>query len=79
VPKQKHKKTFNCDGVNHRGFGQYCHRCEEADRLQEFVVKGTMTKYVRNKDTGKKEQQSFKLDDKSTEKLNERIKQLRSA
>ncbi len=77
--KMKHKKTFRCDdGVHHRGFGQFCHRCEEADRLQGFIAEGTMTKYVRNEETGKKEQVTSKLTDKDKEKLVEQVKHLKS-
>lgn len=76
--KQKHKKTFSCDGVNHRGYGQYCHRCEEANRLEEFIKTGTATRYILNQETGKKEKTSFKLTDKDKEKLAEKVEHLRS-
>lgn len=31
------RKRFPC---GHRGFGQYCHRCEAADKLEELAKAG---------------------------------------
>ena len=34
------RNPFNC---GHRGYGAYCHRCAEADRLEQATVK---TRYI---------------------------------
>lgn len=46
---RKNKKRFSC---GHRGFGAYCHRCEQADKLEEMAKSGKT--YVDHKALGRK-------------------------